>query len=146
MAVYCEGQIVNELIAKTGYIMPDGISRQGVGEIAATATKVGDKIRTLKSIPITKATRENWESAVVCMFDRLATTSSSTTDNIWKSISSTLSNLRKVNRNLPLEIQKMRGATGTPGQFFCKPHFALAVPEGIKAIMKSIIWPVWPNG
>ena len=60
MAVYCEGQIANELIVKTGYIMSHGTSRQGVGEIAATVTKVVDKIRALKSIPITNDTRENW--------------------------------------------------------------------------------------
>ena len=90
MAVYCEGQIANELIAKTGNIMPDGTSRQGVDEIAATVTKVGDKIRTLKLIPITKGTGENWASVVVYMLDRLATASSSTIENIWKSISSIL--------------------------------------------------------
>ena len=97
MAVYCEGQIANGLIAKTGYIMPDGTSRQGVGEIAATVTKVGDKIRAPKSLSITKGTRENWASAVVYMFDRLATASSSTIDNIWKNTSSILSDLCKVN-------------------------------------------------
>ena len=69
MAVYCEGQIANKLIAKTGYIMPDGTSRQRVGEIAVTVTKVGDKIRAFKSIPITKGTRENWSSAVIYMLD-----------------------------------------------------------------------------
>ena len=69
MAVYCEGQIANKLIAKTGYIMPDGTSRQGVGEIAVTVTKVGDKIRALKSVPITKGTRENWASTVIYMLD-----------------------------------------------------------------------------
>ena len=39
------------------------------GEIAATVAKVGDKIRALKSIPITKGTRENWAFAVVYMLD-----------------------------------------------------------------------------
>ena len=62
--------------------MPDGTSRQGVGEIAATAAKVEDKIRALKSIPITKGPRENWASAVVYKLDQLATASSSCIDNI----------------------------------------------------------------
>ena len=105
------------------------------GEIAATVAKVGDKIRALKSVPITKGTRENWAPAVVYMLDRLATASSSTIDNIWKSISSILSDLCKVNRNLSLEIQKMIGATWKPGQLFCNLHFTLAVPDGIKAVM-----------
>ena len=131
MAVYCEGQIVNELIVKTGNIMPDGTSRQGVGEIAATV----NKIRTLKSIAITKGTGENWASVVVYMLDRLATASSSTIENIWKSISSILSDLCKVNRNLYLEIQKMIEAAWKPGQLLYNLHSTLAVPEGIKAVM-----------
>ena len=40
-----------------------------VGEITVTVTKVGDKIRAFKSIPITKGTRENWSSAVIYMLD-----------------------------------------------------------------------------
>ena len=69
------------------------------------------------------------------MLDRLATASSSTIDNIWKSISSILSDLCKVNRYLSLEIQKMIGATWKPGQLFCNLHFTIAIPEGIKAVM-----------
>ena len=48
MAVYCEGQITNELIAKTGYIMPDGTSTEGESEMEAIFTKVADKIKALK--------------------------------------------------------------------------------------------------
>ena len=115
--------------------MPDGTSRQGVGEIAATVTKVGDKIRALKAVPITKGTGENWASAIIYMLDRLATASSSSIDVMWKSLSSILSDLCKVNKNLSVEIQKMIGSSWQPGQLFCNLHFTLAVPEGIKAVM-----------
>ena len=135
MAVYCEGQITNELIAKTGYIMPDGTSTEGESEIEAIFTKVADKIRALKLTSIKKGKRENWASAVVYILDPLATASSSTINSIWKNISSILSDLCKVNRNLSLKSLKMVGATGKPGQQFCKFHFILAVLEGIKAVM-----------
>ena len=62
--------------------MPDGTSRQGVGEMAATVTKVEDKIRALKSISITEGRRQNWASAVVYILDRLATVSSSSIEHI----------------------------------------------------------------
>ena len=135
MAVYCEGQIANELIQKTGYLMPDSTSRQGVGEIAATVTKVGDKIRALKAVPITKGTRENWASAIIYMVGRLATALFSNIDNVWMSLSSILSDLCKVNKNLSVEIQKMIGSTWQPGQLFCNLHFTLAVPDVIKTVM-----------
>ena len=135
MAVYCEGQIADELIQETGHLMPDGTSRQGVGEIAAAVTKVGDKIRALKMVPITKGTRENWASAIIYMLDILATASSSNIGKVWRSLSSILSDLCKVNKNLSVEIQKMIGSTWQPGQLFYNLHFTLAVPDGIKTVM-----------
>ena len=53
--------------------MPDGTSRQGVGDVTATVTKVGDKFRALKTVKITKGTTSNWADAVVFMQRRLAT-------------------------------------------------------------------------
>ena len=45
LAVYCESKVAEELLSsKTAFIMPDGTSRQGVGEIAAVNAKIGDKI------------------------------------------------------------------------------------------------------
>lgn len=55
LAVYIESQIASELLTKTGFLMPDGTSKQGVGDIATTVNKDGDKIRALKAVPIKKA-------------------------------------------------------------------------------------------
>ena len=46
VAVYCEKKMTEEILTK--YIMPDGTSRQGVGDIAATLVKTGYKFRALK--------------------------------------------------------------------------------------------------
>ena len=64
LAVYCEGKVAEELVLKKGFIMPDGTSRQGVGDIAATVARVGDKFRALKTVKITKGTTNNWANAV----------------------------------------------------------------------------------
>lgn len=54
MSVYCEQKIGVEILDKKSFIVPDGTSRQGVGDIAGMVVKVGDKIRALKSLQITK--------------------------------------------------------------------------------------------
>ena len=38
---------------KKGFIMPDGTSRQGVEDVAATVMRVGDKFLALKTVSIT---------------------------------------------------------------------------------------------
>ena len=64
---YCEGQVANELLEKTGFILPDGTSRQGVGDIASAVVKVGGQIRALKGLQIGKDDRANWASAIYHM-------------------------------------------------------------------------------
>ena len=137
LAVYCEGKIAEELISKKGFIMPDGTSRQGVGDIAATITKTGDKFRALKSVQITKGTTNNWANAVVYMLKRLANASHSEVSAIWESVSAIISDLCKVNKSLAVEIKEMIGSTWQPGQGFCNLHFTLAVPVAIKSVLAS---------
>ena len=67
MAVYCEGRVAEQLVSKKGFILPDGTSRQGVGEVAAAVVKVGEKFRALKTVKITKGTTSNWADAVSFM-------------------------------------------------------------------------------
>ena len=50
------------------------------------------------------------------MLDRLATASSVNVDEIWRSLSSILSDLCKVNKDLALEIQTMIGSNRKPMQ------------------------------
>ena len=59
LAVHCEAKVAEEILDKKCFLMPDGTSRQGVGDIATSVVKVGDKIRALKSAQISSGTREN---------------------------------------------------------------------------------------
>ncbi len=44
MSVFCEGKIADEIVSRQqSFILPDGTSRQGVGDIAAAMVKVGDR-------------------------------------------------------------------------------------------------------
>ena len=135
LAVYCESKIGEELTAKKGFIMPDGTSRQGVGEVAATVTKIGDKFRALKTVKITKGTANNWANAIIHMLQRLSVASNNDIHKIWGSVSAMISDLCKVNKNLAAEIKTMLGSSWQPGQAFCNLHFTLAIPEAIKTVL-----------
>ena len=135
ISVYCEGKIAEELTRKKGFIMPDGTSRQGVGEIAASLVKTGDKFRALKSVQITKGTTNNWANAIIYMLKRLAVASNQDIKDIWQSVSAIISDLSKVNKTLSSEIKKILGSTWEPGQAYCNLHFTLAIPEAIKSVL-----------
>ena len=135
LAVHCETQVAEEILQKKCFIMPDGTSRQGVGDIAASVVKVGDKIRALRSTQIASGTRDNWASTLFYMLDRLATASDSDIDTIWSNVSAFLSDLCKVNLHLAEEVRALIGSTWKPGQAFCNLHFTLAIPTGIKEII-----------
>ena len=135
LSVYCEGRVANEIVQKKAFILPDGTSRQGVGELAAAVVKVGTHIRALKSLQIKGSDRENWAKAIYHMLDRLATASSSEVSEIWRSIVAMVTDLCKVNINLAEEVKQLTGTAWLPGQAFCNLHFTLAIPVGIKKIL-----------
>ena len=94
--------------------------------------KVGDKICALKYLKISKGDRSNWATAIIHMLDRLIAASKVEIEAIWKSITAMVSDLCKVNKQLPSEIQGMIESVWLFGQAFCNLHFTLAIPEGIK--------------
>ena len=108
LSVYCEGRVANEIVQKKAFILPDGTSRQGVGELAAAVVKVGTHIRALKSLQIKGSDRENWAKAIYHMLDRLATASSSEVSEIWRSIVAMVTDLCKVNISLAEEVKNTR--------------------------------------
>ena len=137
ISVYCESKIADEIIEKKAFIIPDGTSRQGVGDMAAAVVKVGDHIRALKATKIGKGDRENWAAAIYHMLDRLAAASSKDITTIWESIVAMLSDLCKVNLDLANEVKKLVGVEWLPGQVFCNLHYTLAIPEGIKKVLTT---------
>ena len=64
IAVHCEGKVAEEILQNKGFLIPDGTKRQGLGEIAASVVKVGDKIRSLKASQLTSSTRSNWATYI----------------------------------------------------------------------------------
>ena len=137
IAVYCEGKVADEIMEKQGFILPDGTSRRGIGEIAGCVVKTGDRIRAFKALKIGKADRENWAKAIYQMLDRLATASHKDIVTIWQNIVAMVTDLCKVNHELALEVKKLVGTDWLPGQAFCNLHFTLAIPEGIKNVLSS---------
>ena len=137
MAVYVEKQIGEELVKHGGFIIPDGTSRNKVGEISAVVMKVDGKMRAFKSQRIGKGDRSTWAEVVVHMLQRLTVASNSDISIIWESIKTVLSDLCKVNKMLAAEISKLIGSSWVPGQLFCVLHYVLAIPESIKAIFAS---------
>ena len=85
ISVYIESKIADEIVDKQAFIIPDGTSRQGIGEMAAAVVKVGDRIRAIKGVKIGKGDRANWAQAIYHMLDRLATASSKDISTIWNS-------------------------------------------------------------
>ena len=132
---YCERQVANELLEKTGFILPDGTSRQGVGVIASAVVKVGGRIRALKGLQIGKGDRANWASAIYHMLDRLSSASNKEIRNIWESITAMVSDLCEVNLGLANEVKKLIGTEWISGQGFCNLHYTLAIPVGIKEVL-----------
>ena len=98
--------------------MPDGTSRQGVGEIAAVYAKIGDKIRALRCLQLAKGDRKNWATAIVHLLKRLASASNTDIDTVWRQISAVLSDLCAVNKNLAKENKVLLDLNGGLGKFF----------------------------
>ena len=117
--------------------MPDGTSRQGVGNVAAVSVKIGGKIRSLKCVQLSEGNRKNWANAVIYMLKRLAVASGTEIEDIWHRVSVILSDLCKVNKQLAKEIQGIIGSEWKPGQVFCNLHFTLAIAEGIKTTISA---------
>jgi len=126
--------IGEQLVEHGGFIVPDGTTRNKVGEISAIVLKVNGKMRALKTQRIGKGDRSTWAEVVVHMLQRLTVASDQDLSAIWESIKSMISDLCKVNKSLALEISKLIGSTWVPGQLFCVLHYVLAIPESIKAI------------
>ena len=52
ISVYCEGKVADEILEHQAFIIPDGTSRQGVGDLAGAVVKVSSHIRALKCLKI----------------------------------------------------------------------------------------------
>ena len=137
ISVYCERKIAEEILESQAFIIPDGTSRQGVGDLAGAVVKVGSHIRALKCLQISKGDRANWAEVIYHMLDRLATASNRDVGIIWRNIVAMVSDLCKVNLNLAVEVKKLIGVECVPGQAFCNLHYTLAIPEGIKKVLNA---------
>ena len=73
--VYCEGKVADEILEHQALIIPDGTSRQAVGDLAGVVVKVSLHIRALKCLQIGKGDRGNRGKSLYHMLDRLATAS-----------------------------------------------------------------------
>ena len=134
MAVYVEKCIAEDLLEHGGFCIPDGTTRNKVGEMSALVLKVNGKIRALKAQRIGKGDRSTWAEVVAHILQRITTASRNEIVPIWKSISTIISDLCKVNKSLSMEISKLIGSDWVPGQLFCVLHYVLAIPESLKAI------------
>ena len=112
--------------------MPDGTTRNKVGEISAMIVKVNGKMRAMKGQRIGKGDRATWADVVVHMLHRLTVASGKEITTMWESIKTMLSDLCKVNKHLAAEISKLIGSAWIPGQLFCVLHYVLTIPEAIK--------------
>ena len=135
ISVYCEGKVVDEILEHKAFIIPDGTSRQGVGDLAGAVVKVSSHIRALKCLQISKGDCENWAKAIYHMLDCLTTASNRDVGNIWCNLVAKVSDLCKVNLNLAVEVKKLVGVEWVPGKAFCNLHNTLAIPEGIKKVL-----------
>ena len=102
--------MAEEVLKSNFFIMPDGISRQGAGEIAGSVVKVDDRIRALKAVQMSSGIRENWATTLVYMLDRLATAGNTEVDTVWHNLSAFLSDLCKVNLHLAEEVKTKIGS------------------------------------
>ena len=134
LAVYVEKRIGEQLVEHGGFCIPDGTTRNKVGEISALIIKVNGKMRAMKAQRIGKGDRATWAEVLLHMLKRLTVASGNSIMSIWESIKTMLSDLCKVNKNLASEISKLIGSDWIPGQLFCVLHYVLAIPESIKAM------------
>ena len=59
--MYCEGKVGEEILRnEDSYIIPDGTSRQGIGEMATCTAKIGGKIRVLKTVKYPRVIAKTW--------------------------------------------------------------------------------------
>ena len=75
MSVFVEGKVAEEMLnaRESGtFIMPDGTTRNKVGQIAAMLIKVNEKMRAVKAQQIGKGDRKTWADTIVHMLSRLA--------------------------------------------------------------------------
>ena len=119
------------------FIIPDGTSRQGVGDLAGAAVKVSSHIRALKCLQIGKGDRENWAKAIYHMLDRLVTASNRDVGSIWCNLVAMVSDLCRVNLNLAVEVKRLVGVEWVSGQAFCNLHYTLPIPEEIKKVLNA---------
>jgi len=83
MAVYVEKCIGEQLVEHGGFIVPDGTTRNKVGEILAIVLKVNGKMRALKTQRVGKGDRSTWAEVVVHMLQRLSVASDQDRSAIW---------------------------------------------------------------
>ena len=136
MTVFVEGRIAEEMLNNESgtFIMPDGTTRNKVGEIAAMLVRVGDKMRAVKAQQIGRGDRPTWADTIVHMLSRLSLASGTDVKALWRSVQSILSDLCDVNKKLGKEIKGVIGSDWEPGQLFCVLHYVLHVPEAIKQV------------
>ena len=75
ISVYCEGKVVDEILEHQAFIIPDGTSRQGLGDLAGAVVKVNSYIRAFKCLQLGKGDRENWIKTIYHMLDHFVTAS-----------------------------------------------------------------------
>ena len=110
LSVYCESKIAEKIMKEKAFVLPDGTSEQGIGDIAGMVVKVGNKICAIKFLKISKDDRSNWATAIIHMLHCSIAVSKVEIEAIWKSITAMVSNLCKVNKQLASEIQGMIGS------------------------------------
>ena len=64
ISVCCEGKVADEILEHQVFIIPDGTSIQGVGDLAGAVVKVSSHIRALKCLQIGKGDQENWAKVI----------------------------------------------------------------------------------
>ena len=134
MAVYVERRLGEELVQHGGFCIPDGTTRNKVGEISAMIVKINGKMRAVKAQRIGKGDRSTWADVVVHMLQRLTVASNQELVVVWEAVKTMLSDLSRVNRTLAAEISRLIGSAWVPGQLFCVLHYVLAIPEAIKGV------------
>ena len=131
-ASYLEGEIGSKMVqdGKT-FLMPDGTSRAKVGKMGATLVKIEGKMRALKLQCMGNEQRENWADTIIHQIQRLSVASNESTEDIYKSICSLVSDSCKVNKGLAALISAKLGLEWVPGQLYCLIHSVLGFQDGI---------------
>ena len=131
-ASYLEGEIGSKMVqdGKT-FLMPDGTSRAKVGKMGATLVKIEGKMRALKLQCMGNEQRENWADTIIHQIQRLSVASNESTEDIYRSICSLVSDSCKVNKGLAALISAKLGLEWVPGQLYCLIHSVLGFQDGI---------------